>query len=70
MRQLYLCHLQVTFVMYWIEYSIGFYNNIYNKSSLITKKRYTYNVVYTNTPHTDEYNLKLDYKEFDHKKIQ
>ena len=42
-----------------------FRTNIHNKLSLITKKKYTYNIAYTNTPHADGYNLKLEYKEFD-----
>ena len=43
------------------------YTNIDNKLLLITKKNYTYSVIYTNTPHADGYNLKLEYKEFDRK---
>ena len=44
-----------------------FYTNIDHKLMLITKKAYIYNFVYTNTQHADGYNLKLEYKEFDHK---
>ena len=33
----------------------------------LLKKYYAYNFVYTNIPHADGYNLKLEYKEFDRK---
>ena len=41
---------------------MDFYTNIDNKLLLINK--YSYNFAYTNTPHADGYNLKLEYKEF------
>ena len=43
---------------------MDFYTNIDNNLSLIIKN-HAYNIVYTNTPHADGYNLKLEYKEFD-----